>query len=274
MKSMTSLKASKQQFDGIAFRAHLSIYPQSEDLLIGVISDAEYSEVQYTDKVDYDAQVNEATFKKYPMSEPFEIHLNNSMVDSMSVERKMTSEQINPLKVIIGQLQFDPKDIEVRDNNAFHKKVEQTIDGFCETIYEVSPLPESHIQIQKTRNYANCTELTGLMHETNKKMDDNVHSEETRITLSGTLNDYTIKSSTTTDKTSSHDKSYSTVQHVSLELESREECTKHPEIQSENLLHIDNLFYKNDIDLEMDSSKERDGDETMKGNNNFYNKVN
>lgn len=144
------------QWVGIVTKARLSILPQSDNLLIGKVSQAEFAEIhqQLTQGWDSDLEENQLAYKNWPLSEkPFEIHLKNGAIRSMSVDRTMTNDQINQLKAIVSQLQVDTNaqnEIKCKhnqlpekdSNNAVYKTMEPTVTGNCETIYDISPLPE------------------------------------------------------------------------------------------------------------------------------------
>lgn len=278
---------ARNKLGGVVSRARLSIYPESDDLLIGQISQAEYAEVDQKfpeENSDFnDLAYNEWTLNE-PLNKPFKIHLENSAIRSLSVDSRMSNHHINQLKFIVSQFQVDTNaqnEIQSEDNhlpeedsnNAYYKTMEPTVSGNCETIYDISalpdylvqthpdwvPLPElreegEFIKIIKTKNFNNCNERSGYLDnndESTNKMDFKPRTSEnekdlsgplvTRIIISGDLRTYTIQSSVTTSKRGS---SYD---YVNLTLESVEQSTIRPKFRSENLVNIGNLLFTNDF---------------------------
>lgn len=155
-RTLTALPELNNQWVGVVTKARLSIRPQSEHLLIGKVSQAEYAEIhqQLPQGWNSDLDDKQLAYQNWPLSEkPFEIHLKNGAIRTMSVDRTMTNDQINQLKAIVSQLQVDTKaqnEIKCKHNqlpekdynNAVYKTMEPTVTGKCETIYDISPLPE------------------------------------------------------------------------------------------------------------------------------------
>jgi hypothetical protein len=180
--------------EGVVSRARLSIYPQSDDLLIGQISEAKYSKIDQQFPIEnFDLNDRDLTYNEWPLNKQFKIHLENGLIRSLSVDPSMTNDQINQLKAIVSQFQVDTKaqnlvpsgDNNLPDrnsNNAFYKTMEPTVTGKCETIYDISAIPEYLVQAQqkwvplpklkkdgelikivKTRNFNNCNERNGFL---------------------------------------------------------------------------------------------------------------
>ncbi|KAJ6643440.1 Vitellogenin-A1 [Pseudolycoriella hygida] len=185
---------TKANGGAIVFQGDLSIYPQSDVLLIGKINQAKYgiTDGQFLSQDDLDLSdvdmPNELSLNKL-----FAIHLENAVIRSISVDRSMSKKEIKQLSAIISQLQVDTnaqnllqsKDnhLPVRgSNNAFYKTMEPDATGNCETHYDISilsdylidahpkwiPLPKlkgqgDFIKIEKTRNFNNCKERNDFL---------------------------------------------------------------------------------------------------------------
>lgn len=170
------------QWVGIVTKAHLYIRPQSENILIGKVSQPQYAEIHEQLAEGWNSELDEdrLAYRQWPLSEkPFEIHLKNGTIRSMSVDRTMTNgkeffnilsftlplnnfhlsniirtDEINQLKAIVSQFQVDvtaQNEIKCKhnqlpetmhSNNAVYKTMEPTVTGKCETLYDISPLPE------------------------------------------------------------------------------------------------------------------------------------
>lgn len=241
MKSLTTSPKLNDRWIGTVLRGRLLINPQSENLLIGKIEDAEYAETQLSQRLDAYFNDELLSYNKRQLNEPFKIYLENGAIHSLSVDKTMTNDQKIQLKAILSQLQVDTNKVGGDGNNTFYKKTEQTVTGNCETTYEINPLPEDllsntdliplpHlkgevISVVKTRDHNKCTERYGLMSERNEYPKGN-NVEASRIVLSGSLKDYTIQSSMTTNKVIFNDPySFTTIHYVHLKLESVEEST-------------------------------------------------
>lgn len=253
------------------FNAFLTINPQSDNLLIGQLSGAEYAERELSNK--WDPNIVELPYKQLPSTEPFEIHLKNGTIHALSVDGETSNDQINRLKVIVSLLQVDATSgkngIDVDGDYDLYKTTEETIFGNCETIYDVTPLPDNSIQsdpelipmakfkdngkfvnIVKSRNYNNCTEIIELMYERGSSpiLDSVINSEANRIVLIGSKKSYSILSSSTTNRVVSFDGQFSTtIFHVRLALASMEKSSKHLAIGGESMLTIGSLIYNKNL---------------------------
>lgn len=234
--TLKSLPQSKNEFVGVFSRAYLTIRPQSDDLLIGQITQAEYGKVNQKLYGEWISNLEDRKLENWPLDKPFKIHLENGVIRSLSVDDSMTNYEINQLKVIVSQFQVDTNaqnKIDFSDNqlpgtdttNAFYKTMEPIVTGNCETDYEISlipdyllrsnpewiPLPELSgtgqiIEIVKTRSYSNCHETSDYLldiagrndFKTNGYRKNDLHlNENRRIVISGDLKAYTIQSSVT-----------------------------------------------------------------------------
>lgn len=185
-KTLTSLA-------GLYYRLHLTLRPQSDDVIIGRVTDAEfaYKKAQLNNdesSSDY-SDANDRNFEDTPLSKPFKINLRNGVIRSLGVDNSVSPFELDQLKLIMSQFQIDKngenmrdlrRDNEVRqmnDNSAFYKTFEPTANGQCETVYDISRIPsyllKSHpewvpmprldetregvSEIVKTKNSASCS---------------------------------------------------------------------------------------------------------------------
>lgn len=184
----------------------------------------------------------------------------------------MTNHQINQLKVIVSQFQVDTNaENKIEDennvlpeedsNNAFYKTMEPTWTGNCETHYDISPLPdyltrdtvselngeEQFMQIVKTRNNNNCYERSGYFYNITghyRRLDDQFPlSEISRIIISGSLKNYTIQSSITTNKVNGSPDLHDLYDYVNITLESVEQKTNDLPLRFGNMVDIGSLVY-------------------------------
>lgn len=274
---------TSNNWNGVIFRAHLTIFAQSTDLLIGKIIDAEYAEVELPDRWDSeldDRKLSTLSFQQWSLKQPFQIHLRNGVIYSLSVDSSATNAQIKQLKVIVNQLQVNTNDRSERDNhNDIYKTKEQSLAGNCETFYDISPIAEyltrsnpdlvplpelkgdgEFIGISKTRNYSNCDE--GIYSSnTNKFADNSSPSEISYFVLSGSLKSYIIQSSTTTTKVTGSSESdnrrpLKSVAYVRASLEYVEQNNRRPQFQSRDLVRTGMSVYADTVssDSSADSS--------------------
>jgi hypothetical protein len=136
---------------------------------------------------------NQRKFKSLPISsKPFEIQLRKGAVSSLSISKDLPVWEVNILKSIASQFQVDTqgknlmkqyKEYKNQPANLVQtvfKTMEDTVNGECETMYDVSPLPEwvmqykpelvpmpnlksngEIIDIVKTKNFSNCDQRVG-----------------------------------------------------------------------------------------------------------------
>lgn len=238
-KTFVTFPGSNKQ-NGAISRVLLTIRPQSDVLLIGQITQAGFTEIDEQDEHDsQDSNMSEksASLNDVAVNQQFKINLKNGVIDSLSVDRSMTTHQINQLKFIVSQFQVDTKAQNVMQsennhlpdantNSAFYTTMEPTVTGECETTYDISRLPEylayakresiplpelpgetDVFEIVKNKNYNNCNErgrylldLAGQKDDTNRMESDPDVTLNTDILITGTLDNYTIQSSITTNK--------------------------------------------------------------------------
>lgn len=274
---------------GLLSRLCLSIYPQNEDLLIGEISQAEFGDVdgQFTEDGSNFSDI-ELENIQLQLNKQFIIRLRHGVIQSFSVDSAMTADQINQLKVVVSQFQIDTNAQNVipsednhlpngEGNNAFYKTMEPTAVGDCETIYDISPIPEylvpTHpewvplpklkdegdlIKIEKTINLNNCTKRGDYLSYMDDQMDDQIVLTRSKMDYRYRYRSRSILVDMDTPLTTriviSGDLRTYTIQSavttskaedyqdvVSVTLESVERATSQPELRSENLINIGNL---------------------------------
>ncbi|KAG4070685.1 hypothetical protein HA402_013605 [Bradysia odoriphaga] len=279
---------SNNKFVGVISRAYLKIRPQSDDLLIGQISRAEYGKVNETLSEEWISNLENRKLDNWPLNKPFKIHLENGVIRSLSVDDSLTNYEVNQLKVIISQFQVDSRaqnQIQLSENQlpekyhntAFYKTMEPLVTGNCETVYEVSaipdyliqahpewiPLPElkgagDFIQITKSRSHVNCHEPSGYLLDMAGRKDSNTNeihlvrmnlsanhnlyvTEDRRIVVSGSLERYTIQSSVTFNKVNNvHDNRLTLTDLINVTLESVVDTTDLTGFAAENLTNLRN----------------------------------
>lgn len=137
---------------------------------------------------------NQRQFKSLPISnKPFEIQLRKGAIASLTVSKDLPTWEVNILKSIATQFQVDVqgknamkqykdyKNLPKLDlQQTLFKTMEDTINGECETLYDISPLPGWVMQnrpqlvpmpnikgngqifdIVKTKNFSNCDQRIG-----------------------------------------------------------------------------------------------------------------
>lgn len=275
-RTLKPLQESKNDFDGVISRAYLSIRPQSDVLLIGQITQADFGKV-----TDIQSGLDNRNLDNTPLKRPFKIHLENGVIRSLSVDDSLTNYEINQLKVIVSQFQVDTNGqnqilssgndlTEKVHNTAFFKTMEPLVTGNCETIYEISPIPEyliqthpewvplselkgtgEFIQIVKSRNYGNCHETSEYLFELAGRKDLRAKgrkgnhfyiTEDRRIILSGSLENYAIQSSVSVSKVLfSHDNSAALTYYVNVTLESVVDRSDRLQTNLDNLMNMRNI---------------------------------
>lgn len=249
---------------GTAAQAHLTIQPQSDNLLIGKISNALYGNTNRpfpgdgSDLIEILSEYDEWKLNR----QQFKIHLEDGVIRALSVDPSLTTNEINQLKTIVSQLQVNTKaeenlsssnevDRPAEGNNVSYKVMEPTVFGNCETSYDISPLPnyllqsnpalaprkgaDELIQIEKTRNLRNCMERNQSENNLNSSDGKSKNpAARTRIVISGDLNDYTIQSVYATSP------AMDLYEHIGIALESVRESVNFREIlEDKNLIRED-----------------------------------
>lgn len=236
---------NKNQYVGVMTKADVTIRPLSSDVLIGKVTNgawADYHDEYSPDDTtrDFEKKLRFETFEDLNTKE-FEIRLRKDVIHSIAVDKRMTNTQLNQLKGILSQLQVDLAAENVikcsrnqlpdrsENNQAVYKVMEPTVTGKCETLYDISPLPEyiaqsyaeynytsssrrmdePFFEVTKTRNYSNCEQRLGYhfgisgandWKPNTNSMGDLFKSAVSRVVASGTYDKYTIFSSRTTNR--------------------------------------------------------------------------
>lgn len=244
---------NKGQYVGVMTRADVIIRPISSDVLIGKVTNgvlAEYHD-EYSPEDssrDLDKKLKYQNFEDLNTKE-FEVRLRKDVIHSIAVDKRMTNTQLNQLKGILSQLQIDmtaENEIKCsrnqlpdrRDIQSVFKVMEPTVTGKCETLYDITPLPEHIVQsypeykrdsrdsrdrrdsrlptvdepffeVTKTRNYSNCEQRLGYhfgisgandWKPNTNSMGNLFKSAVSRIVATGSYDKYTILSSKTINR--------------------------------------------------------------------------
>ncbi|XP_037042454.1 vitellogenin-like [Bradysia coprophila] len=261
-----TLAASKDDtWNGIVFQARLTLRPEPDGVLFGKLSRPQYAQVQ-TSRRRADSDLNNLNYNDLPMDQPFNIVLRNGVVRALLVNRKLNENHVNQLKFVVkavmNQLQIDENAQNRMDgDNAAYNVNELTMMGYCETVYEISPLSEylaqssrdlvplprlqsqeQFIDVVKSRDYSRCNQKNEQSQQRNisgMRPNGNIvptFTEVSRTILSGSLKDYTVQSSVTTMK------SPETIAYVNLTLESVEDNARYSPIQVDTLMDVENNY--------------------------------
>lgn len=244
-RTLASLHQVDNQYTGIVIRAELTVRPKHDGLLQAKLQNTQYAQVHAKLPGGWKSEIPESQLSFRPMqlaNKPFEIKLKNGTVQELIVDKSIPNWEANIIKSVISQIQVDvqgenmiksrfnqPAEHQTSDISAEFKTMEDTVTGKCETLYDISELPEYLVQSQpelvpfpqfkadgdfidviKTRNYSNCderivyhyglSELEGFEPAASNMGDFLTKSSVSRIILSGNLKRYTIQSSVTTNK--------------------------------------------------------------------------
>lgn len=301
-RTLNLFPESNQKIVGVVSRAYLSIRPQSYDILIGQITRAEYGKVNEQLIEEWNSYLDNRKLEDWPLNKPFKINLENGVIRSLSVDNSMTNYEINQLKVIVSQFQLDTngqnqlqfKGNQLPQNNipyGFYRTMEPLVTGNCETVYDISPIPEylirSHpewvplpelngakefIQIVKSRSYNNCHETSGYLLDIAGRREFNtmgmgqneLHlTENRRIVISGSLASYTIQSSETVNKViNGRTNSQTLSDYINVTLVSVENSINIPAFRLENLMSLKNIgnlvYHYDDKNQSFDSNESDD----------------
>ncbi|KAK6620190.1 hypothetical protein RUM44_006591 [Polyplax serrata] len=242
-KTLTSLQQVSDQYSGVVLRAQLTVTPMKDDELIAYITKPETAQVHTTLRRGVEQEIPQDVVQYTPLAlskEPFVIKMKEGIVDELVVSKELPVWEVNIIRSIVSQFQIDtqgkrliPSKINTvphgEENTGVYKIMEDTVEGECEVLYDVTPLPkyilqtmpslaptyhlgekEELIDIMKTKNFTNCeqrpgyhfgfTGLTNWKPTTNKMGNFLSRSSVSRVVLSGNLKTYTIQSSVTTNK--------------------------------------------------------------------------
>lgn len=230
----------KNEWFGLTTKADLVVRRQSEDVLVGKLEFAEYAEVNGELSNGWEPEIPKENLTYKPMkmsSEPFEIRLSNGTIHSIAVDKSMTNTELNHLKGILSQLQVDLRGRNLikskynqlpkyeseknKESQPLYKVMEPTVTGKCETTYDIVKLPDylvrsypeykstDSLEIIKTKDYSNCEEKMGYHFGISGSNDWKVGTSSmgtlsksglSRIIITGNYKDYTIRSSSTTNR--------------------------------------------------------------------------
>lgn len=295
-RTVAAIPDLKNQWVGVIGRGKLTIRPESNNALFGKLERVEYAQVHHELSGGWDEFIpeNQLEFRPVQSSEkPFMVRLRNGAIHSIAVDKSMTNNDINQLKAAISQLQLDTRAQNVikckhnqfpedGDNTqAVYKVMEPTVTGKCETLYDISPLPEyliqsrpewaplpelqgkgMHYKIVKTKNYDNCEQRLGYHFglsgandweaNTNQMGDAVSKSAVSNVIVSGQLDRYTIQSSVTINKVvakpgQNDQKNAQVVGSVNLTLESVQDVQDRPQVEVNQLIDVGNLIYTYDL---------------------------
>lgn len=295
-RTVTAIPELKNQWVGVIGTGKLTIRPQSNDVLVGKLENVKYAQVHHELSGGWDEFIPKEQLEFVPaqMNEkPFEVRLRNGVIHSIAVDKTMTNNDINQLKAALSQLQVDirgqnlikskynqlPED--GINSQAVYKVMEPTVTGKCETLYDISPLPEyliqthrewaplphlkgngMHFKIVKTKNYDHCEHRLGyhfgLSGANEWKVNTNTMGEAVSksaisdVIVSGKLDEYTIQSSVTVNKViakpgQNDQKHAEVVGAVNLTLESVQETHERPQVLPKQLIDVGNLVYTYDL---------------------------
>ncbi|XP_037042452.1 vitellogenin-like [Bradysia coprophila] len=267
-----TLAASKDDtWNGEVFQARLTLRPEPDGVWFGKLSRPQYAQVQ-TSRRRADSDLNNLNYNDLPMDQPFNIVLRNGVVRALLVNRKLNENQVNQLKFVVkavmNQLQIDGNAQNRMDgDNAAYNVNELTMMGNCETVYEISPLPqylaqssrdlvpmprlqrqEQFIDVVKSRDYSRCNQQNQQNQQRNSRPSSYANivpkfTEVSRIILSGSLSDYTVQSSVTTMKSLQRlNEPLETIAYVNITLESVDDNARYAPIQVDTLMDVENNY--------------------------------
>ncbi|KAL0267736.1 UNVERIFIED_CONTAM: hypothetical protein PYX00_009919 [Menopon gallinae] len=241
-KTITGLN-SAPQYTGLVVKAKLVVQASSEQELIAVIDHAEKSQIHAHLQKGHEFEIPKEILQYQPFTltkQPFIIRLKEGIIDELVISKEVPIWEVNVIKSIVSQLQVDTQGKRIirskmnmvpqneNEVTAVYKIMEDTVEGECEVLYDITPLPkyilqrrpylaplyqtvkeENMINIVKTKNFTNCNHrpgyhygITGMTHwePTANKMGSFLsRSSVGRVVLSGNLRQYTIHSSETTN---------------------------------------------------------------------------
>ncbi|KAK9500938.1 hypothetical protein O3M35_002099 [Rhynocoris fuscipes] len=243
-RTIAGLHQVENQFAGVVIKGKLQVQPKSDDTINIQVQQLQQADIHANLSDGWSTYLHdhELNYKPLPISEkPFELQFKNGVIDKMYVDKNLPTWEVNILKAFASQFQVDTQGENLKPSKmnqvptedqqpiGVYKTIEDTVTGECETIYDVSPLPEYVLQSQpelaplqhlkgegqfidivKTKNYSNCEQrmayhfgLTGLTDwepASNQMGSFLSRSTISRVIISGGLKNYVIQSSVTTNK--------------------------------------------------------------------------
>lgn len=190
-RTLATINPLSKQFAGILVEARLTIQSDGKNQLRGIVSEPRYTQVHTHLENGWDSKIpeNQKNYQNLPMSnQPFELKTKNGAIRDLIVDKDLPTWEVNMLKAMISQLQVDLKgeNSEKSRQNQFPESgqpfgmfrvMEDSVDGKCEVLYDISPLPEHMLQnnpelaplpqlredgdmisLVKTKNYSNCNQ--------------------------------------------------------------------------------------------------------------------
>lgn len=285
-KSAKFSSEPRNEFVGPTSHLHLTLQPLSDNVLIGQFTSAELAELTSENSENYSEAVG-SNFKNLPLSRPFKIHLQDGVIESLAVDDSLPAFEVNQLIKIISQFRVDTHGTNVNsrnENNAFYKTTESVGNKCCETIYDISPIPDylikSHpewipspevnenggaiVEILKFRDTTNCVRKSNLLdvatfiEELGKEStrgNDLTVFESQRMVVSGSLERFTVQSSFAVTKLmNTRWNTTLLADYVNCTLESVESASQLFDLP-ENLKIIGNLI--SDFDFKIDDKSSR-----------------
>lgn len=191
------------QFSGVVIKGLLQIRVVKPDTLVVQLSEAKYARVHTKLQGGWDGPVPDQELKyiDLPEGNPYKILLDPGNVYQVYANPKEPVWQVNMMKGILSQLQFNTV-IEplnefqspLKNNYVYdtYKLLEQTVSGNCNTIYDIMPIHidnlrntyvvpisqlkrDQYLSVIKNRDYNDCTELPMYHFAMTKEQKKNIH---------------------------------------------------------------------------------------------------
>ena len=233
----------KDQYTGLLMKAFLTVRVIDSENLIMQLSESMTATINKELPDGWDQDLPELDYDPMDISEKeFYVELKNGVIKNLRFHPLVTNDDANIMKGIASQFQLDTQAenlIHCSRNNlpinnripiGVYKTMEPTVTGKCETIYDMSPIPEYRIaahhdwvpmpyhmeedehfiEVVKTLNYSSCDAnlgyhfgITSLSHQNpsvNRMGEWFTRSNVHRAVLTGRLQNYTVQSSITINK--------------------------------------------------------------------------
>lgn len=276
------MQEMKTQWCGLNMRGDLKIYARSVAKLVGKLENVEQAHLNRTLPKNWwqDEPAYDLMYEPLPLeAEYFEVNLEKDAVVGLIVDKNIRTSELNIIKAVVSQLQVDLAAVnEIKSsrnemledgNQASYKVMEPTVNGDCETVYDISVNPgylhqqksqrslsknDKNYEVVKTKNFDNCRELpvyavSGGRLDIQLIKDALEKSSETRMMLEGTSPDnFTIWATNTLDRIvirpSKHVRDELTViSKVILKLQKKETArgSEYPSVKS--AVEVESLVY-------------------------------
>ncbi|XP_019880306.2 vitellogenin-like [Aethina tumida] len=240
-RTVASLNEVSNQYTGILLKAKLTVQPQPDGLM-AKITEPQYGQIHTALADGWNTEIpdSQISYKHLPLSDKqFKIRMEQGLITELIVSKDISNWEANIIKSIVGQFQLDtqgqkliPHPINTlpnNNNNGVYKTMEDTVNGECETLYDIHPLPEyileskpwlapqqqlrgdgEIIEIIKNRNFTNSEQRPaywqglGGMNQwepaTNQMGEFFTRTSNSRIVVSGNLRRFTIQNAYTVNK--------------------------------------------------------------------------